>query len=369
MMSEQSNLLLSRLKRLIEQAGPITLADYMQLSLADPAHGYYANRNAIGGKGDFITAPEVSQMFGELTGIWVIAVWQMIGRPSPFSLVEFGPGTGALMKDILRTLRSDPACSQAAVLMMVEASPAMIERQQAAIGKEGAQWIGGMEDLPEHPVIAVANEFLDALPTRQFVRKADHWAEIGITMTEDDKLERIALPASISTDWFPEAAGQHEEGAVFEYSPAREAFVEALATQIVEKNGAALFYDYGHLQSGYGDTFQAVRNHAFADPLTHPGKSDLTIHVDFERLAKAAGAAGIINPQLAEQGNFLLAMGLLERAGTLGHGKSFEVQEAIRDAVERLAAPEAMGRLFKVFGFSSPPCNLPGFSDNAPRET
>ncbi len=369
MMSEETNPLLSRIKRLIEQAGPITLADYMYLSLADPALGYYANRKAIGGKGDFITAPEVNQIFGELTGIWVIAVWQMIGRPSHFSLVEFGPGTGVLMKDILRTLRSDPACSQAAVPMMVEASPAMIERQRAAIGKESARWIGGMEDLPEQPVVAIANEFLDALPTRQFVRKTGHWAEIGITMTENEKLERIALPASISTEWFPEAADQQEEGAVFEYSPAREAFIEALATEIVEKNGAALLYDYGHLQSGYGDTFQAVRDHAFAEPLTDPGKSDLTTHVDFERLAKAAKAAGIMNPQLAEQGNFLLALGLLERAGTLGHGKSLEVQEAIRDAVERLAAPEAMGRLFKVFGFSSPPCQLPGFSDNAPKET
>jgi SAM-dependent MidA family methyltransferase len=343
--------------------GPISVADYMARCLYDPDHGYYTTREPIGAKGDFTTAPEVSQMFGELVAVWLCSVWRAQGAPLPATLAEVGPGRGTLMKDVLRTLRRlDPRLAAGADLAMVETSPRLAEVQRGTLGAEATRmrWYKQVDDLPAQPLFLVANELLDAIPARQFVRAPDGWRERMVGLGDDGRLHFVAGRLPMTGAVLPVAAASAPPGAILELAPARTALVAGFAARIVRDGGAALLIDYGHLSTGLGNTLQALRGHAFADPLETPGEADLTTHVDFEPLANEARRAGA-SAAFTTQGEFLLAMGLVERAGALGAEAGPEARQAIRGAVERLAGPDAMGNLFKVMAITPADADFPGF--------
>lgn len=351
-----------KLRRLITAVGPISVADYMSLVLSDPEHGYYTTRTAIGLEGDFITAPEISQMFGELIGIWCVAAYEALDRPQRVSLVELGPGRGTLMADLLRAGRVDPGFIRAAEVHLVEISPELRRRQGASLsGLASPVWHSRIDDLPDGPLIVVANEFFDALPIRQYVNSERGWRERVVGLDDSDNLAFGLGAATADLALLPHGASEAPLGAVAEINRPAEAIIGTLAHRLVRHGGAALIFDYGHLKSGFGETLQAVRAHHYADPLSAPGECDLTAHVDFDRLARAAAAEGVAVMGPVTQGDFLLAMGLAERAGALGSGRSVEEQANIVAAVERLAGPEEMGTLFKTMAVTHPSMSLPGF--------
>lgn len=343
-----------RIATMIAHTGPMPLADYMQLCLFDPEQGYYSNETAIGSAGDFVTAPQVSQMFGELIGVWCASVWEAMDRPDPFILAEAGPGHGTMMADMLRATASVKGFRRAARVRLIEAGATMANRQRKALAGVDAdiEWMETPDRLPDGPLILVANEFLDCLPVRQFVKAGPVWRERCIGQSENGELSSVLGSAVLDADLLPADADREPDGAVFERAPAREAWTADLAARLAAGRGAALLIDYGHDRPGFGDTFQAMRGHAYADPLAEPGAADLTAHVDFEAVSRAASNEGTATSSIVAQGEFLPAMGLLERAGALGAGKPVEVQEGISDAVERLAGPRAMGKLFKVLALA-----------------
>lgn len=357
-----------RLKRLITASGPIDLATYMSLCLGDPEHGYYTRRSPIGTEGDFTTAPEISQLFGELLGIWLLSVWQQSGCPTPFHLVELGPGRGTLMQDMARTIQSQPDAFAALHIHLVEISPTLRNQQADRLGgiDRPIAWHASLDNLPAAPLFLIANEFFDCLPIHQWVRKDDAWHERVVGLDDNGNLAFGLGP--VRALGAPSPNAETEDGAILEQSPASDAVMATLANKLASHGGAGLFIDYGYAKPGYGDTFQAMRNHAYADPLAKPGEQDLTAHVNFAALAHAAASVlkdsnkALIVPPPMKQGDFLIAMGLLERAGRLGTGKSVGEQEAIRDAVERLAAPDQMGSLFHCLAILPQHCQIPPLS-------
>ncbi len=351
-----------KLRRLIDAVGPISIADYMSLVLSDPEYGYYTTHTAIGLEGDFITAPEISQMFGELIGIWCVAAYEALGRPPQVTLAELGPGRGTLMADLLRAGRVDPGFIRAAEVHLVEISPELRRRQAAALsGLASPVWHDRIDELPDGPLIVIANEFFDALPIRQYVNSERGWRERVVGLDDHGNLAFGIGAAAPDLALLPAGAADAPIGAVAEINRPAEAIVATLAHRLVRQGGAALIFDYGHVKSGFGETLQAVRSHHYADPLSEPGECDLTAHVDFDRLAQAAVAEGAIVLGPITQGDFLVAMGLIERAGALGTGRGEEEQQNIVAAVERLAGPEEMGTLFKAMAIAHPPMTLPGF--------
>lgn len=357
----------SRLRRLIEAAGPISVADYMSACLFDPIDGYYTTREPFGIKGDFTTAPEISQMFGELIAVWAYSAWVASGRPMPMTLAEIGPGRGTLMADMLRTLdHLDPGFITRARIAMVEASPRLAEIQKTKFTKGRAQptWFSELSELPRLPLIIIGNELFDALPTRQFVKTTHGWRERMIALDERDELAFVAGSAGIDTALLPPDAAQAGEGALFEIAPAREALMDVIAQRIAVDGGAALFIDYGHLVPGLGDTLQAMRRHSYDDVFAHPGEADLTSHVDFAALARVAASHGL-EVKMTTQGEFLLGLGLIERAVALGANASDAIRKRLHSEVERLAGANAMGNLFKVICISRPGIMLPPFATRA----
>jgi SAM-dependent MidA family methyltransferase len=347
-----------RIASLIAASGPISIADYMALCLFDPADGYYTTREPFGAEGDFTTAPEISQMFGELVAVWLYAAWQAAGRPANATLAEIGPGRGTLMTDMLRALHKlDPAYSGVA---MIETSPRLREIQQQTLANSGApiKWHDTVSTLPDAPLFIVGNELFDAIPTRQFVKIGAAWHERAVGIGEAGKLAFVAGPATIEAAVLPAEAADAPAGSIFEFAPARTAIMETIAERIAALGGAGLFVDYGHLKPGIGDTLQALRKHRYDDVLAHPGEADLTSHVDFSALALAARAHGL-DAHLATQGEFLPAMGLLERAGKLGANADAMGREKISGEVERLAGPDAMGSLFKVLAVAPRGTRIP----------
>lgn len=355
-----------KVRRLIEAADPLPVSDYMTLCLFDPDGGYYTTREPFGASGDFTTAPEVSQMFGEILGAWLVHAWHEIGRPAPFVLAEMGPGRGTLMRDILRTARLDPAFLAAARVHLVETSDRLagIQRDTLADAPVQCTWCSGLGQLPDGPLLFVANELFDAVPVRQIVRTAQGWNERRVGIGEDGALCFVAGPPLGDPSLLPPGAENQPQGAIFEYAPAREAIAAQLGERLAKSGGAALLIDYGHLRSGFADTLQAMRAHRYVSVFADPGSADLTSHVDFEALANAAKAAGASALPAMTQGDFLLALGLAERAGSLGRGKDAATQDAIRVAAERLAGAgeKGMGELFKVLCLTGKPMALPPFS-------
>ena len=341
-----------RIVKHIKTSGPLPLAEYMHWCMADPKDGYYANQEAIGAKGDFITAPEISQMFGEMIGIWAVETWETLGSPSQFNLVELGPGKGTLMSDLLRIGNAVPAFLEAAEVQMIETSERLVEIQKQTLSEhENINWLKSIKEIPEQPTIVIANEFLDVLPIRQYIKTGNEWREHAVSINQQDELIWTLGAELIEKDSLPENAENQPDGAIFEISTIREAFIANTSEQLKANKGAALFIDYGHGKTAFGDTLQAMRAHGFADILSEPGLADLTSHIDFDVLSKVASEAGMDVKPLAKQGEFLLSKGLIERAGQLGQEQSPEIQELLTQQAERLALPDEMGELFKVFEF------------------
>lgn len=346
-------------RRITEQIvadGPIPVSTYMALCLLDPEHGYYTTATPFGTAGDFTTAPEISQMFGELIGIWALSTWQSLGSPTPFVLAEAGPGRGTLMNDLLRATQSHSEFRAALTVHLIEASPQLAQQQSETLGGHDVriEWCDNLAALPDRPTILIANELLDALPIRQCVKTGDGWRERCVGVNKEGQLIFTAGATAPNGDLLPSGAYTQPEGAIFEYAPAREAFAADLSRHLVAHGGAALLIDYGHLNTGFGDTLQAVKDHQFTDVLAAPGEADLTSHVDFEALGTIARKSGANTFQPITQGDFLLKLGLLERAGALGHSKDDQTQNDLHAAVERLAGAgqDQMGALFKVMCLS-----------------
>jgi NADH dehydrogenase [ubiquinone] 1 alpha subcomplex assembly factor 7 len=326
----------------IAEAGPMSIADYMAECLTHPTLGYYTSRDPLGAAGDFTTAPEISQMFGEVIGLALAQAWLDQGAPGAFTLAELGPGRGTLMADILRATRAVPGFHAALRLHLVEASPPLRDKQRAALAGFNPAHHDSVATLPDAPLFVVANEFFDALPIRQFVRAGAAWRERLVGADRGDLAFGLGGPAQ------PEAlAGRNEvaEGKMVETCPSAAAIMAEIEARIATHGGAALIVDYGDWRS-LGDTLQAVRAHRPEDPLAHPGQADLTAHVDFEALVLAAPRlkAGPLTPQ----GVFLERLGITERARILAAGLTGAALETHVAAHRRLTHPSEMGTLFKV---------------------
>jgi NADH dehydrogenase [ubiquinone] 1 alpha subcomplex assembly factor 7 len=339
----------------IRADGPMTIADYMAACLGDPEHGYYIHREPFGVAGDFITAPEVSQMFGELIGLWCVALHREMGAPLSFCLAELGPGRGTLMADLLRVARRAPGFTSSAEIVLIETSPKLRVLQQEKLADESVTWLESVEALPEKPLIVIANEFFDALPIRQFQRAEDGWAERMVGLDEAGALTLGLRPGP------PGASGDAPLGAVYEHSPVGTAVVSSLAARIASHGGGALVIDYGHLRPGFGDTLQAVRRHQFEPVLAAPGEADITAHVDFAALTRAAGTAGQLVAGVLTQRDFLMRLGIIERTARLSEGKDGATQKMLAEARDRLIGEEQMGTLFKVLALGQPGVALPAF--------
>lgn len=353
--------LAQELAQLISDEGPISISRYMALCLGHPSHGYYMKQDPFGAEGDFTTAPEISQIFGELVGLWAASAWQMMGAPAAIRLVELGPGRGTLMQDMLRAAKALPGFRQALSVHLVETSPVLRQRQQETLAAAGVTptWHERIEPALEGPAIVVANEFLDALPLDQFVLTPEGWRERLVGLDEAGE-----LAFGLSAEPEREITMTAPQGSVLEQPAAALEAVASVARHVAQAGGAALFIDYGPAHSGFGDTLQALRRHGFADVLAEPGDADLTVHVDFARMAQAGLAAGAAAHGVATQRDFLLALGLEPRLEALSRRASPAQAEALASGAARLVetGPTAMGELFKVLALADPRLPLlPGF--------
>ena len=336
----------------------MTVAAYMTACLHDPLDGYYATRPSLGADGDFVTAPLVSQMFGELIGLWAGEVWARLGAPAPFRLVELGPGDGTLMSDALRALRLVPALLDAAEVWLVEPSAPLRAAQAARLGPTRVEWTSSLGEVPNgQPIILLANEVLDCLPARQFVRAAAGWAERRVGLDDNGRLAFGLSPPPRGLD----LPGEAPEGAVLERSPAQAALGSEIGARLVCDGGAALLIDYGSGRPGYGDTLQALSRHRAVPPLETPGEADLTVHADFAAVAAAAVAAGGGAAPLATQRAFLQALGIEARAAALARSRP-DLAGAIGRQLDRLIGEDQMGALFKVLCLHAPGLPPPGLS-------
>jgi NADH dehydrogenase [ubiquinone] 1 alpha subcomplex assembly factor 7 len=315
---------------------------YMALCLGHPQHGYYMTRDPLGAGGDFTTSPEISQVFGELIGVWALQVWQNMGKPQAFALVELGPGRGTLMQDLLRATRRFPEFLASGSVHFVETSPVL--RRSQAERVPIATWHDTIATLPALPTIVIANEFFDALPVQQFECREGQVFE-RVVKIEGDGLA-LGLHPSLAKNPFG-------EDGVFELAPARQHLVHALAHALERNGGAMLVFDYGHRMSAIGDTLQAMMDHTYCTILDRPGEADITSHVDFEALGLAIRSAGLHVHGLLNQGEFLENMGISLRAEMLARSLADEAKSKFIAGAQRLADPADMGQLFKVLAATS----------------
>lgn len=337
------------LRQRIAMEGPLALDDFWRAAMTTPEYGYYMRGQPIGAAGDFTTAPEISQIFGELIGLWLVACWDQAGRPERFDLVELGPGRGQLMADALRAARMAPEFRAAARLVLGEASRSLQKVQAEKLADANPTW---REDWREAlagdaPMFLVGNEFLDALPIRQFQHDGQRWRERRVAY--EDGFVFIAGDAA-SPSGLPE--GEPPEGAIFETAPEREEAATAVARRLARTGGAALLVDYGHGASKLGDSLQALQDGRPADPLAEPGAADVTSHVDFASLIRAAAAVGARGWGPVEQGTFLLRLGAEARAAALQQRAEPEAAAAVGQGLRRLVHPLAMGGLFKALALT-----------------
>jgi len=351
--------------RLISVAGPMSVADYMRLCLTHPQYGYYMTRDPLGVQGDFITAPEISQMFGELIGLWMAAVWRQLGGPGNIHIIELGPGRGTLMLDALRAAKVVEGFSAAIGVHLVEISPALqqLQKQRLAALQVPIDWYDALSEVPGGPCIIIANEFIDALPIHQAVKRPGGWHERIIEIAANGDLvfglEYDPLPQFEAT--VPRGLRDGPDASIFEWRS------DSIALEIgrrVREDGAALILDYGHAKSAVGDTLQAVVGHAYGDPLRTPGQVDITAHVDFEALAHLGEIIGarVHGPIL--QRDFLLHLGIDKRAAALKARATPEQAQEIDLALSRLTTtgPRGMGELFKALAIADAKLgDLPGF--------
>lgn len=331
------------LKQKIEADGPVDMGTFMSLCLSHPEHGYYMTRDPFGVDGDFTTAPEISQLFGEVLGAWAADRWMQLGSPAEFVLLECGPGRGTLMSDLLRATKKVEGFHEAAKIHLMEISPVLKEKQHEALGDYFPVWISALDEIPQDlPVIMIANEFLDALPIRQLRKAKDRWAERVVGL---HKGEFILGHKGIFDALVPEGFKQAREGSVLEISPAREAFVKDAESLMRKNGGACVLIDYGHAKTELSDTLQAVKGHEKIEVLEHMGEADLTSHVDFEPLLKLFSERAAIRTQ----GAFFRMLGVELRATKLGMFNP-ERKDDVDGQVRRLigSGKGEMGELFKV---------------------
>ena len=353
--------LLDEIKATIALNGPMTVERYMELALGHPDHGYYMSRDPFGASGDFTTSPEISQMFGELIGLWAAEVWSSMGAPSPIHLVELGPGRGTLMSDALRAARIVPEFRAALDVRLVEMSPVLAAMQHELLLDAGVPiaWAQSLKEIPEGPAIVIGNEFLDALPIRQFVRVKGQWRERLVRVGNDGRLAFDVAPEPQ-----PYIRGGAADGEILEVNPAGHRFMFELGARLVKQGGAALLIDYGHAATGLGDTLQALRAHRYVDPLAQPGECDLTAHVDFAAMSRSAAATGAAVYGPVDQGDFLRAIGVDLRTKALVERAGPERAQELQEARNRLVGKGKgeMGALFKAMAVANrslpPP---PGF--------
>ena len=337
----------------IAETGPMPLERYMALCLGHPQHGYYMARPAIGAAGDFTTAPEISQMFGEIVGAFLAHSWHAMGSPNPVRLIELGPGRATLMLDMLRTFRAMPGLLPSAEIHLVETSPRLRAAQAYRLKEHGfeAAWHDSLDTVPEGPMLLAANEFFDALPIRQRVMRDGIWRERMVGIGADDRLRFLDTGPQDSIG-IPPHLREADEGAVIEDCPAARDIAGAIGARLGRHPGMALIVDYGYREPAHGDSLQALRAKRPADPLEAPGEADLTAHVDFRALVDAATQTGARAWGPITQGAFLTALGIglrAERLRASGAGAG-----DLATALERLTGVGAMGDLFKVLALASP---------------
>ena len=354
------NALARRIARMIAMEGPISVGTFMMLALHDRERGFYATQESIGAQGAFITAPEISQVFGELIGLWCVACWRQQDCPTAPLLVDFGAGRGTLMTDMLRALRSTSDFLESLDVVLVEASAKLesMQRERLADAPVPVRWVRQWSEIAgSRPLFVVANEFFDTLPIRQFVMTERGWCE-RMVISRNDALAFALSPQVVALPPNQKNRRDAAVGAVYEICPAASSLTEEIGNRIAANGGAALIIDYGHMGQGYGDTLQAVRQHARDDVLAAPGEADLSAHVDFSALADGALRGGTCTHGPVTQGGFLRALGIEARGENLIRTNPERAAE-IEAAVARLTAAETMGTLFKVLAITAPNAPIP----------
>jgi len=328
-------------KKQIQHSGPLEIGQFMNVALGHPEHGYYMKQDPLGWEGDFTTAPEISQLFGEMMGVWAADAWLALKTPKRFALLECGPGRGTLMADLLRAVKRVPGFLDGAEIHLMEISEHLKAKQQDALSQYEVTWHKTLETVPNDlPLFVIGNEFLDALPFRQFIFLNGVWKERVVALDGDDLVFGVKSAGPIAAN-FPVA----DLDDIYEVSPAREMFVKAITQRLKAQGGAAILVDYGSITGGFGDTFQAVRGHEHVDVLSHVGDADLTSHVDFSALKRCVGQSPV---QLTTQGDFLRALGIVIRAEVLKKRASREQAKNLESGLQRLIDVNEMGELFKV---------------------
>lgn len=348
------------LRARIAQAGSIPFEDFM----AEAVAAYYGRGDVFGRTGDFTTAPEISQMFGEIIGLWCAVAWQLMGNPPRVALVELGPGRGTLMGDMLRAARLLPPYRQALSVHLVERSRPLRDIQARTLCKAGVTptWHDDISELPaDVPLIVVANEFFDALPVRQVQRAIHTWHERHVTLNEAGAFAYVPGP-EVPVESLPAAVREAGPGSIVEVCPAARSVATALAARLSGQGGVLLAVDYGYARSAAGDSVQALKRHAYHPVLEEPGGADITAHVDFQALAEAGAAGGARPMGPVPQGDFLTGLGIVQRADVLAANAAPQQAEDVRKALHRLIDPAEMGTLFKVLALADPALpTLPGF--------
>ncbi|KEG19264.1 class I SAM-dependent methyltransferase [Bartonella bacilliformis] len=351
-----------KIQKIIALEGPITVSQFMSLVLTDSQFGYYQTQTPFGRTGDFVTAPEISQLFGEMIGIWTIANWEAQGCPHPFILAEIGPGRGILMDDVLRTIQKLCITAfNAAEIFLVEISQNLATEQKKRLSsyQKKIHNIESFDQIPPGLLLLIANELFDTLPIHQYIKINGEWRERLITLNPSGHLIFIADSHQLSSESLPNYCAEMPDGTIWEYAPLRNQLMQKISNRLMQTQGSALLIDYGASNIAFGDTLQAISKHQFRDIFSAPGEHDLTSHVDFFSLKEIALQKGCF-ATILEQGDFLFKMGILERAKKLSSDKNFATQNRIRQDVERLTSSNQMGKLFKVLYASDK--NIPLFS-------
>lgn len=363
-MPENASPLADIIRERIASGGPISVADYMAIALGHPDHGYYITRDPLGARGDFITAPEVSQMFGEMIGLWCVDIWSRTGVPGPLCLVELGPGRGTLMADLVRAAGVFPGFLDQASIHLVETSPVLKKAQANTLASLGQNappitWHETIDTLPQAPSLMIANEFFDALPVHHMVFSKGAWWERLVGVNDDGDFEFVLAKQPAPKHLIPSMPVSPEEGYIVETSPASLSIMQSLCGRLLQNGLAAIIIDYGFTRSTYGESLQALSNHGYADPLEEPGTRDLTAHVNFEALASIAAQCGLRVSGPIPQGPYLQQLGIETRAARLAHGQDDATVAGINHALRRLLSPDQMGSLFKVLAVASPAVPMP----------
>ncbi len=334
------------LRKQIQKDGPLPLGAFIEMALCHPQHGYYMTRDPFGVAGDFTTAPEISQVFGELIGAWIVDIWQKMGEPEKFNVIECGPGRGTLMSDILRVVGKIPGFLDSASITLVETSPVLKDSQRKILESYDIKWSADIESLNiTNPAIIIGNEFLDALPIEHLKKEDEGWKQKFVGIKDG---EFVFCWESLQPDLKDHLPKLTVSNQVYEVSPARHRYITQCAELLNQNTGVGLFIDYGHIKTHFGDTLQAVKNHSFTDILSDIGDCDLTSHVDFESLSESVKRVGCVVHKITTQSYFLESLGVEQRLEAL---KRVGASPQLNEGVARLVDADKMGDLFKVFCF------------------